>query len=57
MNALPQSSAPDIKGAAISIRHVGRKFASKTVLTDLKLDIEPGEFVAVVGRSGCGKST
>jgi sulfonate transport system ATP-binding protein len=57
MNALPQASAADIKGAAISIRHVGRKFASKTVLTDLKLDIEPGEFVAVVGQSGCGKST
>jgi NitT/TauT family transport system ATP-binding protein len=26
-------------------------------LTDIKLDIRPGEFVTVVGPSGCGKST
>ena len=26
-------------------------------LTDIKLDVRPGEFVTVVGPSGCGKST
>ena len=30
---------------------------STQVLTDLNLSVEAGELVAVVGRSGCGKST
>ncbi len=28
-----------------------------TALTDIQLDVRPGEFVTVVGPSGCGKST
>jgi NitT/TauT family transport system ATP-binding protein len=28
-----------------------------SALTDIKLDVRPGEFVTVVGPSGCGKST
>ncbi|WP_347566470.1 ATP-binding cassette domain-containing protein [Scytonema sp. UIC 10036] len=34
-----------------------KSFGIKTVLQGINLDILPGEFVAIVGRSGCGKST
>jgi ABC-type nitrate/sulfonate/bicarbonate transport system ATPase subunit len=29
----------------------------RVVLKDISLDIEPGEFVSILGHSGCGKST
>jgi sulfonate transport system ATP-binding protein len=41
----------------IDIRGFAKSFGSTNVLRDLDLQIEAGEFVAVVGKSGCGKST
>jgi NitT/TauT family transport system ATP-binding protein len=48
--------------AAIELRHVTKRFRTPTgdaytAIRDLSLSIAPGEFCAVVGPTGCGKST
>src|SRR6267143_5982582 len=49
-------------GAAIELRAVTKRFATPnggiyTALHDLTMEVGPGEFCAVVGPTGCGKST
>ncbi len=44
-------------GLALQLRGVAKSFGARHVLTELDLNVAPGEFVALVGRSGCGKST
>ncbi|WP_442944681.1 ATP-binding cassette domain-containing protein [Nostoc sp.] len=46
-----------IQGTQLSILDLTKVFGKKTVLNSLNLEVETGEFVAIVGRSGCGKST
>lgn len=52
-----RTPAARTEGIGISIRGLDKSFGTNVVLKHLDLDIEPGQFVAIVGKSGCGKST
>lgn len=41
----------------LSVQNCSFSFDGKKILNHLNLDIEEGEFVALIGPSGCGKST
>jgi sulfonate transport system ATP-binding protein len=53
----PEATPPSQPPAAVVARGVTRAFGQREVLRGLDLTIAPGEFVALLGRSGTGKST
>lgn len=40
----------------IEIQHLGKRFDSHVVWDDVNLTIQDGETLAIIGKSGCGKS-
>lgn len=44
-------------GVEIELQQVVKSFGEKTVLKEISLTIEKGEFLVIVGKSGSGKST
>lgn len=44
-------------GAAIDIRHASVRYGAEAVLKDCSLSLRAGEIFALLGASGCGKTT
>ena len=42
---------------SLQIRQLCKRYGDSTVFSQVSLDVAPGEFVAIVGESGVGKST
>jgi putative ABC transport system ATP-binding protein len=56
----PRRHAPTIRSGMLEIRHLMKSYAGpagRRVLDDINLTLSPGEYVAIVGESGVGKST
>lgn len=46
-----------LSGMRLELVELQKSFGNLEILRDINIKINPGEFVAIVGRSGCGKST
>jgi len=63
LNTVPEHAGnkadPGTVEGAIELSHVSFRYADTMplVLDDLSLTIKPGQYIAIVGKTGCGKTT
>ena len=57
MTAVANADAPPIPPGTLEIRNISKAFPNIQALTDVSLDIQPGEILAFIGENGAGKST
>lgn len=50
---------PESLSGKISLSHISFRYQKEGayILDDINIDIEPGEYIGIVGATGCGKST
>jgi NitT/TauT family transport system ATP-binding protein len=53
----PHPAPPRLALRALAKRYADPRRGERTVVRDLDLEVEPGEFCALIGPTGCGKST
>lgn len=41
----------------LAVQNVNKRFSSHQVLKDISFSLKKGEFVSIIGKSGCGKTT
>ncbi|MCU1528317.1 MAG: putative transporter ATP-binding protein [Frondihabitans sp.] len=54
---VPHEDAAKIRIAGVTKRYLTPKGETFTAIQNVTLDVEPGQFCAIVGPTGCGKST
>ncbi|MBZ4486307.1 ABC transporter ATP-binding protein [Microbacterium sp. cx-55] len=54
---IPTTGSREVPAARLRFRGLGRTFGTHVVLSDIDLEVQPGELVAILGASGSGKST
>ena len=62
LDALPEvtdgpNAPPEVVRGALRIEHLSFAYNERTVLDDVTFHVEAGKSLAIVGRTGCGKST